>query len=520
MTARLRANDLLRSAVIMTAVALGSAFTARAATATLEEARLAAENYVAMVLERDGSWGEYETARVASIEPLVRGDRQLGYVCSVEPVGYLVLGLYKDLTPVRIYSYRSSLDPQAEDGLTDFIKDGLEGLYDYLAKGLGHPLGADDDVRSLLVRDFRSTWAELTDPSFDATLYREDRDLRSAGMDYQEGETLLNTTWYQDPPYNDHCPDLGCSWPYHAYYNNNALTGCVATAGAMVLKYFNWPPGGVGTPYNAGYDWWYMGDSYRYNGTTSQMEVRINGQWRAATSQEIYAVAQVSSHVGIAVDMDYGCDASSAYTYDLEGAFQGPFRMDDDCDVWYMDGHNYTDRWQMLKREFNANRPVVHRIPGHAVVSDGWRVQNVGGVPTDQVHIVYGWNGSNDGWWALTEVPGSVWLEDYFVREIWPERSIHSTLAESYAATDLYRYFDRDASGPRSDFEAGQRLQVLKSGFLLSNTGSAPSDEIVFHGHGADKLLIFTNGDPMGEPRIDILDGEVKVLAGGQIAVY
>jgi len=520
MTVRLRANDFLRSTLIMMAVALGSAVTVHAATATAEEVRLAAENYVAMILERDGSWGEYETARVVSIESLMRGDRQLGYLCSVEPVGYLVLGLYKDLTPVRIYSYRSNLDPQAEEGLTDFIKDSLEGLYDHLAAKLGHPLGADDDLRSLLVKNFRATWAALTDPDFDPALYRDDRDLRSAGMDYQEGETLLDITWYQTPPYNDHCPDLGCEWPNHGYYNTNAVTGCVATAGAMVLKYYNWPPGGVGTPYNDGYDWWYMGESYRYNGGTSQMEVRIDGQWRAATSQEIYAVAQVSSHVGIAVDMDYGCGGSGAPTLELEGAFQGPFRMDDECDVWYQEGHNYIDRWNMLQRELNANRPVVHRIPGHATVCDGWRVHNVGGVPTDQVHIVYGHNGSNDGWWALDEVPGSVWLEDYFVREIWPERSIHSTLAENYAPTDLCRYFNRDASGPRSNFEAGQRLQVLKSGFLLTNTGTGATDEIVFTGAPHDEMRIFMNGDPMGDPRINVVDGQLKVLAGGQIAIY
>ncbi len=520
MSAHVRFLYSITMTLLLTVVILGAASAARAEMATAEEARLAAENYVAMVSEKHGSWGDDVTARVTSIEPLMRGDRQLGYVCAVEPVGYVVLGLYKDLAPVRLSSSRSNLDPRSEEGLAAFIKDVLVSLYDHLADQVGHPLGAEDDLGGLLVRDFSSVWAELTDPAFDATRYRDVRDARSAGMDYQEGETLLDITWDQDPPYNDHCPDRGCSWPSHGYYNTNAVTGCVATAGAMILKYYNWPPGGAGTPYNDGYDWWYMGESYRYNGATSQMEVRIDGQWRAATSEEIYAVAQVSSHVGIAVDMDYGCDGSSAVTADLEGAFQGPFRMDDECDVWYQEGHSYNQRWEMLKREFNANRPVAHRIPGHAIVSDGWRVHDVGGVPTDQVHVVYGHNGSNDGWWALTEVPGSSPGEDYFVREIWPEYSIHTTLAENYASQNAYRYFNRDASGPRSNFEAGQRVQVLKSGFLLSNTGTAPGDEIVFNGEPYHDLLVFIDGDPLGEPRIKVLDGQVKVLAGGQIAVY
>ena len=74
-------------------------------------------------------------------------------------------------------------------------------------------------------------------------------------MDYQEGDSLLGEiTWYQDPPYNQQCPWYGCGWGIpdsSEHYNENAYVGCVATAGAMVLHYWNWPPYGAGTiPYS------------------------------------------------------------------------------------------------------------------------------------------------------------------------------------------------------------------------------------------------------------------------------
>lgn len=48
---------------------------------------------------------------------------------------------------------------------------------------------------------------------------------------------LLSTTWDQSDPYNELCPQrLG----------QRALTGCVATSMAQVMKYWNWPDTGVG----------------------------------------------------------------------------------------------------------------------------------------------------------------------------------------------------------------------------------------------------------------------------------
>lgn len=55
-------------------------------------------------------------------------------------------------------------------------------------------------------------------------------------------EPMITTQWDQDAPYNDSCPsriEFGSSV--------RALTGCVATAMAQVMKYWNYPVRGTGT---------------------------------------------------------------------------------------------------------------------------------------------------------------------------------------------------------------------------------------------------------------------------------
>ena len=50
----------------------------------------------------------------------------------------------------------------------------------------------------------------------------------------EEVEPLLTTQWYQKSPYNQLCPSY-------------TMTGCVATAMAQVMKYWNYPAFGRGS---------------------------------------------------------------------------------------------------------------------------------------------------------------------------------------------------------------------------------------------------------------------------------
>jgi hypothetical protein len=230
----------------------------------------------------------------------------------------------------------------------------------------------------------------------------------------------------------------------------------------------------------------------------------------------------------MAVDMDYGCDESSAYTSDLADALPDHFRFHSGISMLepFDIGWDFEEWWSALKYDFNRNRPIPYRIPGHAIVADGWDEQDLGGEIAYFLHVVYGWNGSNDGWFTPLAVPGSDWLEpfgdsDYILRHVRPEGCVMTPLDVSYPPLAYpYRYFDRDTEGANSDFEGGQQLQVLRSGFLVSNVGTQSTDTISFHGSSGQPLEFFLEGDAVGKKRIRVLDGAIKIRAGGQMAIY
>ena len=96
---------------------------------------------------------------------------------------------------------------------------------------------------------------------------------------------VLNLTshWHQDSPYNNDCPDLGCT----TTSNGRSVVGCVATAGAQIMYYWAWPPYGEGSPYSDTYDWPNMRDSVTTSSPAAQQA----------------AVAELSHEVGLAVGM-------------------------------------------------------------------------------------------------------------------------------------------------------------------------------------------------------------------------
>ena len=491
--------------------------TASAREVTIDEARLVAENFVEMVQAKKGSWGGHESAHIASMEPLRRGDRPLGYAFHVEPAGYVVISLYHELAPVRAYSTRSRLD--LEDGkLGDVVKVFQEMVHDGLEERHGGIIAPADDLRQLVPVHFDEAWDRLLDHEFNVSSIPREARSRSLGIDYQEGDSLLTTTWNQPPPYNNFCPHMGCEWPGFGYYNWNAHAGCVAIAAAQVAKYWNWPPEGEGTGYDQTWDWANMGARYTYSGSDSLFLVEHqDGSVAYATQEELDAVAMICAWMGDAVDMDYGCDGSSAYTRDLVGVFPGHFRYSDGTNDLDRDDVTYSQWVSTLQQQFDANRPVVYDIPGHAIVADGWD-EDLG---VYYFHFVYGHNGSNDGWFSCGEIPGGGSTDEHFlVLNIYPDCILGGVPLGSYTAPAYpYRYMECDIFSLDADFYEGHNFQVLGSGLLIETWDTTEDFGIRFHGAPGAETTFFMNGDPEDNTRIRIKDGTIRMTLGAQMVL-
>ena len=211
---------------------------------------------------------------------------------------------------------------------------------------------------------------------------------------------LLCSTWGQGNPYNDQCPyyEGSISCGNYSISAAHAVTGCVATATAQVMKYWNWPATGANethsytcSPYGT------LTVNYNTSYSWSNMPTKLT---TSNTSTQINAVAKLMYHVGVAYNMSYSPCGSSAYTGNATSVLPTYFNYSSST-ISRIDQSSYTtSNWlSQIKSELNLLRPVLYagQDPdrgGHSFVCDGYN-------SSDQLHFNWGWSGNNDGYYTI-----------------------------------------------------------------------------------------------------------------------
>lgn len=506
----------------------------QAEMATMGEALTVADNWVALIMQKEGDWGGSETAVVETIQEFTRGERLLGYFCRVNPRGYIVISLRKELAPVKAYSTVSDLKPEPDEGMVDFIKSGMEHTLNEIEKQLGPIKSArTEDVQSMLEINHRPDWEKL---QLDVQTFKAGLTSGIVAMNYSAGQVLLTSNWHQQPPYNDDCPNKDCSWPYYNNYNRNARVGCVATAAAQIMRYWAWPPG---------YEWWNMLDQYIWDDVSKRFE---DGNGNPCSQVQINAVARLCHEVGQAADTDYDrCSESTAFLgmpgyRDMAEAYKlDRFGFHDDTDFeqrWHFGDDEW---WGLIKSNLRKNRPLQYGIldvqsrmwplpplvfVAHSMVCDGW--EEVGSLRN--CHMNYGHTGTgSDTWYNINNLPDSE--AEGTIRKIRPRPSLGSWLSpqaphkdnhKSYPVPSFpYRYFDQDATGRNVSFAPGHNLQFLPR---VKVTGTSPiGDYIRFQGISSNPTRLFsikgtgTGGIVAG---IKIYNGEIRLYQNGSIRFH
>ena len=455
-----------------------------------EEASQIANNWIHIVIDTYGQWGDEKDAVVQPVREFKSNGRLIGYFCPVNPKGFIVISLRKELAPVKAYSDKFDLNPLDETGMTDLIKTCMIRLIDTIESRFGNIESINtSDLTGIVEIDYRQNWEYIKD--YKPAMIRKNP---SPADNYQEGDILTTSIWHQGPPYNMECPYMGCT----TTSNGRALVGCVATAGAQIMKYWSWPPYGVGTGYNDTYDWPNMHD----NVTTSSPLL------------EQAAVGELNHEIGVAVGMTYGCSASSANTWDMVGVYTNHYRYQSSCLTTFRILFSALTWFDQIKAQLNVNRPIQYRIPGHSIVCDGW--QEIGSPVTRQYHMNYGWANGATTWYTLDALLGGNPSEEYMVLNIIPVHTLGSSLSGTYPAPSFpYRYFNLDASGSNATFNSGQLLQSLP-GLTIKGTGT--STYIKFYGSSGLYTRIFTDGDQ--SEGIVIKGGTIRLRSSGSSKLY
>lgn len=451
------------------------------------EAALIAGNWIQVVSDRFGDWDESGTPIAGPIQEFRNNDRLIGYYCQVDPGGFIVLSLRKELAPVKASSDMGVFDPAEEGGIVQLLKDKMAALIDVIESEAGSIETADpEQVKSLCGIDYLPVW-EMIKTYIPGTLSKD----TIPSENYIQGQVLLTTSWHQYPPYNNMCPFQGCT----NTSNGCALVGCVATAAAQLMRYWAYPP-------------WYSGGSAWYDWRNMADEVNLS-----SPQVQQNAVAVLNSNIGAHVGMQYGCTASSVPTSAMTDVYYNVYFYAN-CGI--LTRNNYTDPmawYAQIQLQHNLNRPIHYRVENHSIVCDGWRTST--GIP--QYHMNYGWTSPGyNTWYTLDALINGGVNEEYMIINIFPAVSVGGMISGIYGQLSPlpWRYFDMDAAGSNALFLGGQWIQFLE-GIKIKGTGNGTG--VYFSGSSTNPIFLFTDGKY--DEGIVIKNGAVRLKNNGMMSI-
>jgi hypothetical protein len=293
------------------------------------------------------------------------------YVFNMSNMGFVIVAATDIVHPVLGYSFESF-----------YQEDNQSPEFKYWMNFYKQQITSDISLELTATSEITQEWNKYAVAPENYTQIKGTKDITP----------LLASTWDQGCCYNALCPvdaaatsSCGRCW-----------VGCVATAMAQVMYYWRYPATGQGTHSYTPWGGNYGAQSANFGATTYD--------WNAMTNACVTAnnaIATLSYHCGVAVDMGYGVDGSGANTNDWVQKLPQYFKYSNSITDDQKD--NYSDPvWEsMLRAELDAKRPIVYTGwdmasgSGHAWNCDGYQ-------GTDYFHFNWGWGGSYNGYFYLT----------------------------------------------------------------------------------------------------------------------
>ena len=290
-------------------------------------------------------WGKQmpQKAKAKSRTATTASPSDAYYVFNNDAGGFVIIAGDDAVTPVLGYTSTGSFDAEnLPDGLKDLLKS-----YERQIAALGDNYVANQTA----------TRAGFT------------------------GENLLNTAkWNQMAPFNKYTP-------------NNYVTGCVATAGAIVMKHHGYPAKGTGS------------HSYTWNGKTLTANFEHDYDWASmpakydGTNDAAFdGVARLMADLGVAVEMQYAKNGSGAYIGNMISALQTYFGYSKLTYLASVDDME-AEAWNAkLRGEIDANRPILYSASdasagGHSFIIDGYK--------DESFSVNWGWGGYCNGFYQI-----------------------------------------------------------------------------------------------------------------------
>lgn len=210
---------------------------------------------------------------------------------------------------------------------------------------------------------------------------------------------LSTAQWDQWAPFNNMCPG-------QEGYDEKCPTGCLPTALAIIMRYWEWPKAGVGTlpKYSywqedgSGIDGWQEGAShgggyelgYEYDWDSMPLD-----NYEQFTDSQQDAVALLMKDCGAVLKTSYTIPfGSGAAVREIEN-IKEYFNYDKAFTLRYASNYNSYNEWaEVLKTELREQRPILAIGGLHAYVIDGYDENGY-------FSINWGWGGYSNGYYLM-----------------------------------------------------------------------------------------------------------------------
>lgn len=229
--------------------------------------------------------------------------------------------------------------------------------------------------------------------------------MSSVRQSVQAVEPLIKTKWGQAAPYNNDCPKNK-----RATDESKCMTGCVATAMAQVMNYYQYPNVGQGVYLYQSATQGHFLMQY-FSDTTFDWSLLTDNYNETSTDEEKSEVAKLMKACGVSVSMDYGNTKdgqSGAAPTDIPYAMINYFGYNSNV-VYKNKDYYLPEEWDtMIMQELNAGRPILYggfdsdNRNGHRFILDGCDKNGL-------YHFNFGWtfpglnalDGYGNGYYSL-----------------------------------------------------------------------------------------------------------------------
>jgi hypothetical protein len=410
---------------------IGIVLSVSAAQVDLKKAQLVAKNfYYEHINQKQAT--PYQSITVNDQYTVKVNNQPVYYTISLNNSGFVIVSADDAVTPVLGYSLSGSV---SQDNQPENFVAWMEHYRDQIVYVRQNELQPDAAITT--------AWNHLlSNDASTLTVYRGTTDV---------APLLINQNWDQAFPYNAMCP------ADPAGPDGHCVTGCTATAMAQIMCYWRFPTQGQGyhcifpTPSYGAQCADFVNTTYDWNGTASQ------------PSKECNLAALISWHAGIAVDMEYGPDASSSYMSKVAPAYINYFRYANTAQIATKTSYSASQWASLMRGDIDLGQPVQYSgnstaSGGHTWVCDGYQ-------GTDYFHMNWGWSGAYNGYFTLTSLnPGG---ENFNSNQqacvhIKPNSSYYPTYCTGGTTINTNDFgMIEDGSGPADNYQGGTNCSWL-----------------------------------------------------------